>query len=60
VNPLNRAEEAAGRPPRWEAEVVEENIPGRSAAKKAEQAATNELYGDGHSMSLHTLPKPEK
>jgi len=55
VNALNKA---AGNN-KWSANILEQNIPGRAAAKASEQAATNQLAREGNSLSLHKLPKPQ-
>jgi RHS repeat-associated protein len=55
VKKLNR--EAGGNV--WKAEVVAKDIPGRAMALEMEQLNTNRLYDQGHSMELHSRPKPQ-
>jgi RHS repeat-associated protein len=55
VNAINKAEGAN----KVEASVKETNIPGREAALKSEQQATNQLKADGHSLERQCRPKPE-
>jgi RHS repeat-associated protein len=55
VNAINKAEGTN----KVEASVKETNIPGREAALKSEQQATNQLKADGHSLERQCRPKPE-
>jgi len=54
VNRLNAAE--AGR---YEARVVERDIPGRSKALANEQAATDALHAEGNSLRMQQRPTPQ-
>ncbi|ACE83371.1 hypothetical protein CJA_0825 [Cellvibrio japonicus Ueda107] len=56
VNAQNKTENTD----KYEASVKETNIPGREAALNSEQAATNQLKADGHSLRLQCRPKPEQ
>ena len=44
---------------KYKAVIKETNIPGRSEALKAEKAATNKLYKEGHKLRLQVRPKPD-
>lgn len=55
VNSLNKTENTD----KYEASVKETNIPGRQAALNSEQAATNRLDAEGHSLARQCKPKPE-
>lgn len=56
VNSLNKTEGTD----KYEASVKETDIPGREAALNSEQAATNQLKADGHSLRLQCRPKPDQ
>lgn len=55
---INKLNKAAGHKD-YTAEVVEENIPGRTQALANEQAATNDLNKAGNSLKLQTKPQPQ-
>jgi hypothetical protein len=44
---------------KYEARVVEKNIPGRKKAKRREQIATNRLHEQGHPLDLQRYPRPQ-
>jgi hypothetical protein len=54
VNDWNKTEGAGT----YKAEVMETNLPGRSAALEAEKNATKALHAAGHPLDKQVLPKP--